>query len=321
MPESGLAQTDAVGDGPPAGVAAAPRYRAFISYSHSDERWARWLHRALEGYRVPRRLRGRHGEFGPLPERLTPIFRDREDLASAGELGPRIQAALQESAALIVICSPEAARSRWVNEEILSFKRAGRGDRIYCLIVDGAPHSGDERECFPSALRFALGADGTPGTEAVEPLAADLRPGKDGKTLARLKLLSGLLGVDLDQLRQREAQRRNRRMAAITVLALVVMLVTSYLAVQAMIAQRSAERRQKQAESLVNFMLGDLNDKLTQVQRLDIMEAVDDQAMRYFLSLPTTDVTDEALAQRAKALVKIGSIRLDQGDLSAAMES
>mgnify|MGYP003296468679 CR=1 FL=1 len=43
------------------------RYRAFISYSHKDAHFARWLHRTIEGYQVPSRLRGREGEFGPLP--------------------------------------------------------------------------------------------------------------------------------------------------------------------------------------------------------------------------------------------------------------
>jgi len=50
------------------------RYRAFMSYSHKDARWARWLHRRLEGYRIPARMRGSEGEFGPLPDRLAPIF-------------------------------------------------------------------------------------------------------------------------------------------------------------------------------------------------------------------------------------------------------
>jgi len=301
----------------------AARYgieRSF-SYSHSDARWAAWLHRRLEGYRVPGRLRGSDGQFGALPDRLIPIFRDREELASAGELGPKIHAALSDSAALIVICSPEAAASRWVNEEILTFKRLADRDRVYCLIVAGEPHAGGDRECFPLALRFALNADGSLGTNPAEPIAADIRPGKDGKSLALLKILSGLLGVELDSLRQREAQRRHRRLLAVTASAVAIMLVTSLLAVQAVIARHDAERRQKQAENLVGFMLGDLNDKLAQVQRLDILESVDDQAMKYFESLPTTDVTDEALAQRVKALEKIGTVRLDQGHLPEAMES
>ena len=298
----------------------ALRYRAFISYSHRDEDIARWLHRSLEKYRVPSRLRGSIGEFGALPERLTPIFRDREDLASAGELGPRIEEALADSEALIVICSPDAARSSWANDEVLAFKRLGRTDRIYSLIVNGEP--GDaQAECFPHALRFDLDDNGDIGIHPAEPLAADLRAGKDGKSLAFLKIISGLLGVPLDTLRQREAARRHRRMLAITALSVLVMLVTSALAVEAVIQRHAAERRQKQAEVLVDFMLGDLTDKLSQVSRLDILESVDDHAMNYFKSLPTTDVTDQALMQRATAFENIGNVRRDQGHLPKALES
>lgn len=295
------------------------RYRAFISYSHADARWASWLHRSLESYRLPSRLRGGQGAHGPLPERLSPIFRDREDLSSAGHLGPQIEQALRESEALVVVCSPDAARSPWVESEILAFKRLGRGDRIYAFIVDGEPNAGDQRECFPRALRFDLDAAGF--ADAANPIAADARPGKDGKALARLKLLAGLFGLPLDTLRQREAHRRQVRLLAVTSLAVAVMLVTSVLAVQAMRARDAAERRQKQAEALVDFMLGDLNEKLAEVARLDILASVNDKAMEYFKSLPQTDITDEALEQRAKALVKIGIVRSEQGEFPKAMES
>lgn len=297
------------------------RYRAFISYSHADARWAAWLHRSLEGYRLPSRLRGGTGAHGPLPERLTPIFRDRDDLSSAGELGPQIQAALEASEALVVVCSPNSARSPFVQAEILAYKRLGRGNRIYAFIIDGEPNAGDARECFAPALRHELDADGNLGQAAANPIAADARAGKDGKALARLKVLAGLFGLPLDTLRQREAHRRHVRMAAITGLAVLVMLVTSVLAVQAVIARSAAERRQKQAEVLVNFMLGDLNDKLSEVGRLDILSAVNDKAMAYFKSLPNTDITDEALQQRAKAFVKIGAVRNEQGEYPKAMQS
>jgi tetratricopeptide (TPR) repeat protein len=296
------------------------RYRAFISYSHADARWAAWLHRSLEGYRLPSRLRGSSGEHGPLPDRLVPIFRDRDDLSSAGELGPQIEAALAASEALVVVCSPNSARSPFVNAEILAYKRLGRGNRIYAFIIDGEPNAGDQRECFAPALRHELDAGGNLGPAPANPIAADARSGKDGKTLARLKLLAGLFGLPLDTLRQREVHRRNVRMATITGLAVLVMLVTSVLAVQAVIARKAAERRQKQAEVLVDFMLGDLNDKLSEVGRLDILSSVNDKAMAYFQSLPNTDVTDQALEQRAKALVKIGNVRSEQGDFDKALE-
>ena len=307
-------------------TASSFKYRAFISYSHQDQVWAQWLHNTLESYRVPHRLVGQTTEAGVIPARLAPVFRDRDELPSAHDLNRKVNEALTQSANLIVICSPRSATSHWVNEEVLAFKRLGRAERIFCLIVDGEPNASDlagraAEECFAPALRFQLGADGQPSHERTEPIAADARAGKDGKGNARLKLIAGMLDVGFDALKQRELHRRNRRMAVVTAFALVVMLVTTALAITAVIARHDAERRQKQAEELVGFMLGDLTDKLQEVTRLDIMEAVDDKAMAYFQSLPTTDVTDEALEQRAKALEKIGSVRQAQGHLDAAMDS
>ena len=100
-----------------------PRYWAFLSYSHRDAKWADWLFKTIESYRPPKQLIGTTTGRGAVPKRLTPIFRDREELASATDLGAMITAALQQSACQIVICSPQAAKSRWVNEEILAFKR------------------------------------------------------------------------------------------------------------------------------------------------------------------------------------------------------
>jgi len=303
-----------------------PRYQAFISYSHRDAGWAAWLHRALETYRVPKLLVGSAGAHGSVPARLAPIFRDREELASASDLGREISASLADSANLIVICSPHAAASRWVNEEVLAFKRLGRAHRIFCLIVDGEPNASDlpgrtAEECFCPALRFALDDDGTPAPRRCEPIAADIRRGGDGRANAKLKIVAGLLGVGLDALRQREHHRQQRRMLAITAAALLVMGVTSMLAVAAVVAREAAERRQKQAEELVGFMLGDLGTRLREVNRLDIIESVAEQAMHYYGSLPPEDVTDVAMMQRAQALQKIAHIRLDRGNTAAALEA
>jgi len=231
-----------------------PRYWAFISYSHRDSKSADWLHKSLESYRPPRHLRGGGPGRGALPKRLTPIFRDREELASATDLGAVINEALQGSASQIVICSPQAAKSRWVNEEILAFKRLGREDRIFCLIVGGEPNASEnpaqaEDECFPPALRFKLGADGQLSTVRTEPIAADARPGKDGRNNAKLKLIAGILGVGFDALRRREQQRRNRRLFVVACAAMSGMVVTSGLAAYALIERRAAQRQTRRAEA------------------------------------------------------------------------
>src|SRR5580765_5668353 len=70
------------------------RYRAFVSYSHRDEAWARWLHKAIETYRVPRRLVGTTTAAGVIPRRLAPVFRDRDELPSATDLGSKVDVAL-----------------------------------------------------------------------------------------------------------------------------------------------------------------------------------------------------------------------------------
>jgi eukaryotic-like serine/threonine-protein kinase len=300
------------------------RYSAFISYSRDDERWAKWLQSALESYRVPRRLIGSLTTFGVLSRRLAPVFRDRSDLSATTDLGETITSALEASATLIVICSPSAIASRWVNEEIRVFRRLRGDDRIFCVIVAGVPNASDisgqqAEECFPPALRFVAAADGAPTGRRYEPTAADARPGGDGKGNVKLKILAGLLDVGFDVLKQREQRRRIRRLTAVTALSLVMMLITTGLSITARNARIAAEQRQREAETLVDFMLGDLNDKLRQVQRLDILEAVDNQAMAYFLARPSTSLSDQALALRVKALQKIGNVREDQGKLPAAM--
>jgi len=320
-------------DKAPAELATTPRYVAFISYSHQDNSWAEWLHRALESYRVPRRLVGRKTAAGIVPRRLVPIFRDRDELASAPDLTREVNAALENSEYLIVICSPRSAQSAWVNAEVLAFKRLGRSERILCLIIDGTPNASDipgreAEECFGPALRHEVGADQELTRQRAEPLAADVREGKDGKVNAKLKVIAGMLGVGFDALRQRDLHRRVRRLTVITGLALAVMIVTAALAIRAVIlrnealaARDEAARRRQQAENLVGFMLGDLDKKLAQVQRTDIMEAVADRAVQYVHSLPDSDVTPTALAQLAKALERIGTVRREQGDLRAAAMS
>jgi tetratricopeptide (TPR) repeat protein len=189
-----------------------------------------------------------------VPRRLNPVFRDREELASATDLGEVISSALRESACQIVICSPNAARSKWVNEEILAFKRLGREDRIFCLIVAGEPNATDQpgradEECFPPALRFHLAADGTLGDSRTEPIAADARPGKDGRYAAKLKLIAGILGVGFDALRRRDQQRRNRRLAIIASGMAAGMVLTSGLAVFAFIQRSVAQKQTVRAEA------------------------------------------------------------------------
>lgn len=206
------------------------KYWAFISYSHADEEWAKWLHKSLETYRVPRKLVGRATTRGEVPKRLFPIFRDRDELPGASDLGGRLTEALTQSRSLIVVCSPKSAVSKWVNEEVKTYKTLGLENRVLCLMVDGEPNAQPDSgllECFPPAVRFQVNAKGEVTNEPAEPIAADARPGKDGKPNALLKLLSGILDVGYNDLKQREKQRQRQRRMRFAALGVGVLLLIS----------------------------------------------------------------------------------------------
>ena len=240
------------------------KYKAFISYSHQDKKWGDWLHKSLETYSIPKGLIGRKTIQGEVPKRLFPVFRDREELPTATELGAVIDNALKGSSHLVVICSPRSAKSQWVNEEIKQFKRLGKSDRILCLIVDGEPYGADKpemgmEECFPEAVKYELGEDGELSEERTEPIAADAREGKDGKANALLKLVAGLLGVGFDDLKQRDAVRRQRRMMVLSGISGALALVMGGLAIWAWtqrneaVASRQAETQQRQEAEKQNY--------------------------------------------------------------------
>ena len=291
------------------------RYKAFISYSHHDEHWARWLQRVLESYRVPRRLAGKQGKYGEIPARLAPVFRDREDLSSAASLTETVQHELAAAETLVVICSPAAARSRWVNEEIKAFAALGRTDRIYALIVEGDPQASDPAErCFPNVL-----VEDT-GSGALEPLAADARKWADGKVLAKLKLVAGILGIRLDDLRQREMQRRRRTWILSSVTIAAVVLLTTILSVTAISNRKAAEQRRANTEELLSYMLGNL-ENLNPVSGLDVLDDDQLEMTRLAEQEKFSSLDDMALLQKALDWRQEGMAARDRGDNQAAMSA
>lgn len=285
------------------------RYKAFISYSHQDEAWAKWLHNALESYRIPRRLVGKPGRSGDIPARINPVFRDREDLSAARDLSKRITEALDSSESLIVICSPDAARSHWVNEEIRKFRSTSQGEKIFCLIVDGDPETEPaETCCFPPAL-FA-GMEQQP----FEPLAADARKWADGRRLAKLKLIAGLLGIRLDELRQRDLQRRRKVMVAAT----FGFVVTLALVVMTIVAQVSRQHERDIAEQMATFIV-DLGEKLRSETDLETLALISAEASRYFQDLDPDKLTAETGQRVALTLRQVGRVSELQGKPDEAL--
>jgi len=292
------------------------RYRAFISYSHADQTWARRLHRALETYRVPTRLVGQETRKGDVPRRLSPIFRDRDDLSASGDLSASVRDALARSDTLIVICSPAAADSRWVNEEIRVFRELNPGGDVLAAILSGEPDAiaagrPAGQECFPPNMR-------APDGLVTEPVAADFRRSGDGWRMAVLKLVAGLIDVRLDQLIQRDLQRRQRRVTVITGAAIALSLTMSTLTFFAISARSEAERRKAEAEDLIEFMLSDLRAKLEPVGRLDVLDAVGEKVIAYYDERDPRQMSSDDLGRRARAFHLLGEIDSDEGDLESA---
>ena len=300
-------------------------YRAFISYSRSDSRVARWLHRSIENYRPPRHLLSRPGGERP----LRPLFRDTDELRASSDLGASLREAITRSEFLIVVCSPAAAKSAWVNEEILTFRRHRPGGHILAVIVAGEPNSKTaESDCFPEALRFAVDSGGQPAETDIEPLAADMRPGGDGKRVARLKIIAALLDVKLDLLIQRDAQRKVRVLSGLLLAAILLILVFTWLTVSAVRASKAAdearavaELRRGESENLIEFMLGDMREKLEPVGRLEVMDGIAERALAYYEEQNQVALDPASLSRRSRALQLLGEVHNLRGELAFAQQA
>ncbi len=304
-------------------------YTAFVSYSHKDDKWARWLLRALEAYRVPRHLVGTEGTNGTVPSKLTRIFRDREELAAGSCLDAKIQEALEQSQTLLVVCSPNAVHSYGVNQEIELFRQMRGDEHIFYIIKDGEPRAearglDPALECFPKAL---LDHSRETSTPYGVPLAADARAKGDGKKMALLKVVAGILGVNLDTLMRRDLQRRQRRLWSFIFAATAGMLLTTTLATQAYLASKKAEealaharRQQDEAESLIQYIVDDLGQQLWQRGHADLLKAMSSRVLDHYDGQNSPDMGPAEIARKVRGLAMLSRARIFTGDYESIAE-
>lgn len=172
------------------------RYYAFISYKREDEKWAKWLQKKLEYYRIP--LSVRQNDIR-IPKKIRPVFKDTTDL-TPGILTEEIRKALETSNYLIVICSPRSANSVWVSKEVKYFIEQGKTDHIIPFIIEGTPNAEDpEKECYPEELRNLPKEDQILGVNIKEM----------GREAASIKVVAKMFGLRFDTLWQRYKKRRH----------------------------------------------------------------------------------------------------------------
>ena len=185
-------------------------YFAFISYNHRDRQYAEKLQKQLQRYRLPSTFVRQHPDH---PKHVTPVFLDQTDLlAHEGALSLSLQARLESSNYLIVLCSPNSASSPWVNAEVEYFLSHGRKDRIIPVILDGTPHAQDPAsECYPPALASLPAEEELLGISVAE----------YGWHGTFLRVLATILHLKMDTVIKRDAayRRRKRILAAGLILA------------------------------------------------------------------------------------------------------
>lgn len=132
------------------------RYFAFISYNSKDKKIVEKIHQRIVNFPLPTVLRNeleaKNGK--ECPASVSPLFLDIANLPAGQLLAETIIKELNDSRFLLVICSPNSAKSDWVNQEVENFILMGRYDRIIPYIIKGVPNSENPKtECFPPILR------------------------------------------------------------------------------------------------------------------------------------------------------------------------
>lgn len=273
------------------------KYRAFISYSHRDRKWGDWLHKALETYRIPKKVINAHKEKD-IPNRLFPIFRDRDEFSTSTDLRESINRALDDSDYMVVICSPNSAQSEWVNEEIKRFKVSGGESRIVCLIVAGEPNASDDQQtskdaCFPEAVWVKVTDDGQITSLRTEPIAADARKDKDGKRKALIKLVASIIDVPFDELWQRDQARKTRQLTGFIIAASTLAFLFAGIALVAVNARDDARTQRDDARI-------QRNEAITQRNRANLQEKIAKQETESARRERNKAVAAEKLAEKRR---------------------
>jgi hypothetical protein len=241
----------------PRGQQPSAGYTAFISYAREDAAFARLLETAIETHQSVK-------AGAPLT-----VFRDEADF-TGGEYTSALKKHLEQSASLIVVCSPNARRSTFVGDEIERFAALHGSQRIFPVLVDGLPdNEADDKKSFPSALHTVVGG---------MPLAADYR----GFDAARhrftdprfeaewFKLLANLQDANPAEIRASDKQRQVRelRKGRFRLIGLAVAMV-SIAVVMALLwgRARAAEARERQTSEDAQTILS------TKDRRLEELEA------------------------------------------------
>ena len=222
------------------------KYYAFISYSRKNSKAAAYFHRQLEHFRIPVKYVAEENR-PPRQKFLRPIFRDRRDLeANENSFTDDIKKALENSRYLIVLCSPESAQSKWVDEEIKHFLETHNNDYrlIVPVVLSGCPGCTNETECLPLSLRF-----GEITSRNLPSMIPD--EGEDEKTgwlTGVVQSMSYMLKVKKERIRATVDAERVRQAKIYSFIGIACTVIFAMMAFWAIKAEQVAELNKVKAE-------------------------------------------------------------------------
>jgi tetratricopeptide (TPR) repeat protein len=274
------------------------RYRAFISYNHQDWKFAKRLHTRLENFSfADKATPGK-------PKPLFPIFIDNNELKAGSKLDDAIQEALRKSDFLIVICSGSSVKSKWVKAELALMRETRTDSKIIGVIP---PKGGNEAH-----LAELMGAGS-------EHLAADFRKGKN-HALQLSKIAATILNVELDELYQRAARRKNKQMLGLGAALSVIATLMSGLAANAYLAEKEAVRQRQQSEEVIAFMIDEFRDDLEKLDQLDLLSGVGAKAQDYFENRDLDALSDSSVLLQSRTLRQLSDVDEKRGEIGLAKE-
>jgi hypothetical protein len=219
-------------------------YDAFVSYSHAaDGRLAPALQAGLQSLAKPWYRR-----------RALRVFRDKTSLSASPELWPAIERALAQARYFVLLASPEAAGSPWVEREVRWWRTHRGRDTVLIVLTDGqlawdestGDFDTDETNAIPPGLR---------GWFTAEPLWVDLRWVRNERHVSLRNpgfrdsladLAAPLRGLPKDELVGEDIRqyRRVRRLARGAVALLTLLTVLASSAAVVAVGQRNEARNQ-----------------------------------------------------------------------------
>ena len=243
------------------------KYYAFISYSRKNSSAASYLHKSLERFRIP--VKYVPEELRPAGQKyLRPIFRDRRDLeVSEGNFTDDIRTAIEQSRYLIVLCSPDAAGSVWVNEEVKHFLATHNNDiaAVVPVILTGKPGHGGNEECLPPDLCV----EPITGRNLASMIPDEGEPERSGWENGVVQTLSYMLRVNREKIKATVDAERIRLLRLNLLIGAIFLLGFAALTAWAIRAERAATAneqlaQQNAAEARANEQRAIAGEKLAQ---------------------------------------------------------